>query len=216
MRMKHRLDAAESSDAAAKSVAASSESTQYGECPLCGDEMTGATSLDLGCTSDGSHRYCLDCWRNWATAEIDKGPQAVFTTCCAYQCKEIIPDDTFLNLLDLRKRRLLSKFFMRSYVDARPNLRWCVNSRCSRIIRFTQGGARDIECECGARFCFACGFAESHSPCQCELVEKWNSKNSNDKGNQDWLLANTSQSAQRNTHAIARLHEGEACEQLHK
>jgi hypothetical protein len=59
------------------------------------------------------------------------------------------------------------------------------------VIQYSDGGARDVECECEYRFCFRCGFPESHSPCQCELVAKWQSKNSSDKDNNEWIVANT-------------------------
>ena len=61
-RMKHRLAAQDSATSstspAATTVAAPSASKSYGECSLCGEEMNGANSLDLGCTTDGSHRFC--------------------------------------------------------------------------------------------------------------------------------------------------------------
>lgn len=121
-------------------------------------------------------------WHNWCAAEIDKGPQAIFTTCCGLKCPEIIPDDIYFNyLIDLKKRKLLSKWFIRNYVDSKKDLRWCPNSRCNKIIRFGKGGARDISCECGTRFCFACSSSESHSPAQCEVVQQWTAKNSSDK-----------------------------------
>ena len=66
------------------------------------------------------------------------------------------------------------------YVDTVPSLRWCASAHCSRVVRYSGGGARDVECECGTRFCFACGFAESHSPAQCEIVEQWNKKANSD------------------------------------
>jgi len=252
------------SSAGAPAVAATAV---LGECALCGDEMTARSSLDLGCAPNGEHRFCLSCWRSWATAEMDKGPQAIFTRCCGYKCNEILPDDLFLSLLDTKKQRLLSRWFIRSaalgvgridsarasrsdavvaqracirvialfsssilshsnlllccglvflplslppfsftfqfnhplplslffpfnspspvspsshYVDTVPSLRWCASAHCSRVVRYSGGGARDVECQCGTRFCFACGFAESHSPAQCEIVEQWNKKANSD------------------------------------
>ena len=175
------------------SSSSSSSSVSFGDCPLCGDQMQTNNSFDLGCSLDGSHRFCLSCWQQWATAEMDKGPQALRTSCCAFKCKEIIPDDIILSLLDTKKRKLYSKWSLRNYVDSSPTLSWCVNSRCSKVVRFNSGGARDVECECGARFCFACKYAESHSPAQCEVVHQWTKKNSSDRDNQDWIVANTSQ-----------------------
>ena len=99
------------SSAGAPAVAATAV---LGECALCGDEMTARSSLDLGCAPNGEHRFCLSCWRSWATAEMDKGPQAIFTRCCGYKCNEILPDDLFLSLLDTKKQRLLSRWFIRS------------------------------------------------------------------------------------------------------
>ena len=147
-RMKHRADGHTPG-------APSTASSSLGDCPLCGDEMTAVNSLDLGCTLEGSHRFCNGCWTNWCTAEMDKGPQALRTTCCSFKCGEIIPDDTMLSLLDLKKRRLFSRWSIRNFVDSVPSLKWCVNSRCNKVLQYSDGGARDVECECGVRFCFS-------------------------------------------------------------
>ncbi len=47
------------------------------DCPLCLDTVPYSESLALAC----GHRHCNSCWTGWLTAEMDKGPQAIFTTC---------------------------------------------------------------------------------------------------------------------------------------
>ena len=82
------------------SSAAASSSQSFGECSLCDEPMTGANSLDLGC----SHRFCNGCWENWLVAALDKGPQALTTSCPGFKCREVIGDDTFLVRSSLQLR----------------------------------------------------------------------------------------------------------------
>ncbi len=135
------------------------DSADLGECPLCDDSMNADTSIDLGC----GHRFCKACFSSWLVAALDKGPQALTTCCPGYKCTEVVPDDLFLDLLpEPKQKRLLSRWSLGHYVQAQPTLAWCVNPRCSHVVQYTAGGARDVQCDCGARFCFRCLFPESH------------------------------------------------------
>jgi len=169
-------------------AAKAGSSQSFGDCPLCGEAMSSdADSLDLGC----GHRFCKECWSSWLVAALDKGPQALTTCCPSYKCNEVIGDDHFLDLLPTNKQKtLVSRWSINDYVSKVPTLKWCVNPRCARVIQFTHGGARDIECECGTRFCFACNYGDSHSPCQCELMAQWQRKAKSEDDNATWLKAN--------------------------
>jgi ariadne-1 len=69
-------------------------------------------------------------------------------------------------------------------------VKWCPAPGCERAIAYADGGERDIDCSCGARWCFKCR-EEAHAPAPCEQVAQWNAKNRSDKDNMDWILANT-------------------------
>jgi ariadne-1 len=149
-------------------------------------KIDGSNSRSLQC----AHRFCLDCYTQWARSEMDKGPVALFTPCPQYKCKEIIPDDVMLALLDEKKRDMYKRWMLKNFIENTPGMRWCINPNCSRAILYDSGGSRDVECQCGQRFCFAC-LEEAHSPAPCHLVKSWIQKNNSDKENTDWLLANT-------------------------
>jgi ariadne-1 len=57
-----------------------------------------------------------------------------------------------------------------------------VNPSCGRAIQFLGAGKPSVvvECACGSRFCFACGF-EQHNPITCEMLNKWRERNSDDE-----------------------------------
>jgi ariadne-1 len=157
------------------------------ECILCSSTVPMAETFALGC----GHRFCLDCWRSWASAEMDKGPQAIYTTCPNHpKCQEIIPDNKFLELLDEPKKKTLQMWLIRNFIEGHTSLKWCPNPKCNHAVYFEAGGQIDIECVCGHRFCFSC-LEEAHSPCPCHLVGKWLEKNRSDKENTEWIMANT-------------------------
>ena len=47
----------------------------------------------------------------------------------------------------------------------------------------------DVECLCGTTFCFKC-YKNSHRPCTCYMLEKWEKKCSSDSDDDKWMKAN--------------------------
>jgi len=79
---------------------------------------------------------------------------------------------------------------MRNFIEGNESFKWCPGKDCNRAVKYDAGGQKDVECECGYRFCFKCS-DDAHQPCPCHLMSLWVQKNKSDKENTDWILANT-------------------------
>ncbi len=73
-------------------------------------------------------------------------------------------------------------------------MKWCPYPNCGVCVRSVVFN-KEINCECGNNFCFACG-KEGHRPCQCEMIAIWEIKNTSESENVKWLIANTKQCPQ--------------------
>lgn len=69
-------------------------------------------------------------------------------------------------------------------------MRWCPAPGCIYLAKNSSLMKIEIKCKCGHLFCFGCG-AESHSPASCEVIKKWDLKNSAESENLSWIMANT-------------------------
>ena len=85
---------------------------------------------------------------------------------------------------------------MKSFVELSYNAKNCIGAGCEYIIANKTDRDVDVECVCGAQFCFGC-LEPPHPPIKCELLEKWNERTKDSKGeleaemNAKWLNANS-------------------------
>ena len=84
-------------------------------------------------------------------------------------------------------RKVASNFFI---FQCNKFLRWCPAPECKNAV-LTEGAKLDyVSCTCGFRFCFGCGLDE-HQPLECELLQKWLKKCSDDSETTHYLQVNT-------------------------
>lgn len=155
-------------------------------CPLCGETCNADQSDSLAC----GHRFCSNCWTNWLCAKNDEGPSAVFTTCMAFKCKEVVSEELQMRHLPADRKEKFKTWLIDNLIQGNRHLRWCPRPGCDRAAEYKGGGMKEINCRCGYVFCFKCGH-EGHRPADCELVDKWLLKNNTDAENVNWIIANT-------------------------
>ena len=112
------------------------------------------------------------------------------TTCMQAGCNLKVPHSMFMNMLKKDDLKTYKKWHCKSYTDDNKNVRWCPFQGCDYCVEYNDFGGTTINCQCGNAFCFKCG-AESHRPCECELTNQWNMKNSAESENITWIMANT-------------------------
>lgn len=151
--------------------------------------------LSLNC----SHNFCCDCWAYYVESRLDDILTLVNSNCPQVNCNIKVPEKALMvftkSLNDEEKMATLKKAILKNFTDFNKDMKWCPAPGCGICIRSFSHYNREIECECGTNFCFSCG-KEGHRPCQCEMVNAWDLKNSSESENVNWLLANTKQCPQ--------------------
>jgi len=177
-----------SSAPSASSQAAGQEEEKELECMLCcDDEITSATSCDLGC----GHVACDACYTNWVQAESEKGPPVLYMKCIG-GCPKVCGDDVLRRYFPAGKKASLEAWIRDDFVNASSDLKYCTSANCSRAIRAGTAGWLGVVCSCGHAFCFTCQ-EKNHDPAPCAVAKEWLKKETNDDANSVWLTGNTKQ-----------------------
>ena len=69
-------------------------------------------------------------------------------------------------------------------------IRWCPGKECEFAVKAELTLPREVECKCGAKFCFVCGLPY-HKPAPCDVVRKWEMKKSAEGESLAFLSKNT-------------------------
>lgn len=124
-----------------------------------------------------SHFYCLDCLKQWISAQIEEGahrPNCPHTDCLykmyvddVLRLDEDLGKALYKNTqMDYKKRannlRKEGGVELEKYVN--QNTRKCPN--CSLLIE-RSFGCNSMSCRCGTRFCYTCGESLERYTCEC-------------------------------------------------
>merc|ERR1719343_994222 len=90
-------------------------------CPICYSECDKLLSLECG------HGFCQDCWRNYLHIAVDEGKASVQTRCPQHKCGRIVTRSFFQELCDEDRQKKYQEWFLLSYVDDNPVVKWCTN-----------------------------------------------------------------------------------------
>jgi len=140
---------------------------------------------------DCNHGFCQVCWQGYLHSQVDDGKAAVQARCPQLKCGRVVPVDFFKRLCDESRQRKYEEWYIRSYVDDNPSVKWCTNpAGCHFACEYQGVDHCDIRCQCTFVWCWACG-EEAHRPAECKTVNQWNIKNSAESENISWIRANT-------------------------
>lgn len=125
------------------------------------------------------------------TTQVDDGKAAVQTRCPQHKCGRVVPSRFFHELCDEQRQKKYEEWFVLSYVDDNPVVKWCTNpAGCKNACEYHGVDPSEIRCKCSFVWCWACG-EEAHRPADCKTVNQWNIKNSAESENISWIRANT-------------------------
>lgn len=155
-------------------------------CRICLEEMEEPL-LGLDC----GHGFCTECWTGFLHSQVDEGKAAVQTRCPQFKCGRMVPASFFRELCDEPRQKKYEEWYVLSYVDDNPSVKWCTNpAGCKNAAEYRNVDAADIRCSCGFVRCWTCD-EEAHRPADCETVSQWSIKNSAESENISWIRANT-------------------------
>jgi ariadne-1 len=154
-------------------------------CPICMQTVNEVVLLDCG------HGFCPDCWRQYLNTQVADGKAAIQACCPQHKCRRAVPVEFFEKYCGEEQQKKYTEWYIRSYVDDNPNVKWCPNpSGCIFACEYQGVEPLEIKCTCGFMSCWACG-EEAHRPANCKTVTSWNTKNSAESENIGWIRANT-------------------------
>jgi len=159
-------------------------------CPVCYEDLEAKDTFALGC----GHRYCLPCWKVYLEMKIKEGAECTVTRCMRPKCKDIVHEEAVKRMVSPDAYAHYLKFLERSFIDDNPSVKWCPFPGCTNSVKCERKSRREaVVCKCGFRFCFHCCDKDisDHMPANCDLVERWKVKASNESENVNWLIANT-------------------------
>jgi len=159
-------------------------------CLICLEDLPDAETFALSC----GHRYCKDCWQGYLNVKIGDGPSCIYSRCPSPKCNAIVHEQAFKQLTPDTTYQRYIKYMFRSFVDDNPHVKWCPAPGCTNAIRCERTGRRPpVLCKCGFAFCFRCADSDigDHQPVDCERLDKWLQKASDESENVKWLKANT-------------------------
>lgn len=163
----------------------SSSECRGGSCPICMMESERLVSLDCG------HGFCEVCWTGYLQTQVDEGKAAVQARCPQHKCFRAVPEGFFRRFCDEERWEKYTEWYIRTFVDENPAVKWCTNpAGCHFACEYQGVDPCEIRCHCSFVWCWACG-DEAHRPADCKTAHKWNVKNSAESENISWIRANT-------------------------
>ncbi|KAH9695876.1 putative E3 ubiquitin-protein ligase ARI1 [Citrus sinensis] len=158
-------------------------------CDICMEEVAGdkATKMDCG------HCFCNDCWTEHFIVKINEG-QSKRIRCMAHKCNAICDEAVVRNLVSKKHPNLAEKFerfLLESFIEDNKMVKWCPSTpHCGNAIRVEEVEVCEVECACGAQFCFSC-LSEAHSPCSCSMWDLWAKKCRDESETVNWITVHT-------------------------
>jgi ariadne-1 len=163
-------------------------------CSICCEQWTQPSynMLSAGC----GHFYCKQCYRGHILSALDDGLGVLRARCPHVsaddrRCQCIVPENIAKDVLTENEQARFDEFRTRAYIEQKPKVRWCPAAGCERAIEGPDlSESIDVQCQCGEHFCWSCGH-EAHRPVACDIVAKWQAKNTAESENLNWILVNT-------------------------
>lgn len=184
-RVRDRCGVNRSEPAGPSSSSSASATPAPSSCPICMTTCDHPVSLSCG------HGFCRDCWTGYLHSQVDAGKACVQARCPAHKCRHAVPPDFFRQFCDQDRQQKFEEWYIRTYVDENPVVKWCPNpAGCNFVCEYPGVDQCEIRCMCNFVWCWSCG-EESHRPADCKTVNQWNVKNSAESENISWIRANT-------------------------
>lgn len=156
-------------------------------CSICMSEKDDTfKNLDCG------HSFCSDCWKDYLKEQIKDLYSILSTKCMQHNCPLIVYERFFFELFKNEKDLIekVKKGIRKNFIAKNDDIKECPNPYCTHCIKTSIHSLGDCQCFCGTIFCFKC-YKETHRPCSCEMVEKWEKRIKNENENDIWIKANT-------------------------
>ena len=155
------------------------------ECSCCFDDFQGKEMFSLPC----KHFLCGGCWKNYNEVGIKDGTQCLSLKCPYPKCNLVVSEVMIKKTVSKELFEKYNKYLMRSFIDDDPNIQWCPNPKCGKVI-YSNSNSTNVLCSCGICFCFQCNEI-GHAPLACKHFKEWELKRKNDSATAHFIVQNT-------------------------
>ena len=155
------------------------------ECSCCFDDFEGKEMFSLPC----KHFLCGGCWKNYNEVGIKDGTQCLSLKCPYPKCNLVVSEVMIKKTVSKELFEKYNKYLMRSFIDDDPNIQWCPNPKCGKVI-YSNSNSTNVLCSCGICFCFQCNEI-GHAPLACKHFKEWELKRKNDSATAHFIVQNT-------------------------
>ena len=160
------------------------------QCLVCECDLTNEDKMGLKCL----HNLCQDCFVQYCYTRLEDPLTIISTPCPLKGCNLIVGESLFKQCFknDKIAYQKYMTYLLKNYTDSNSDIKWCPNPKCGICVSVPGHGMKEITCQCGMVFCFKC-LKETHRPCDCEMINMWEKKNSSSSEDAKWLIVNTKQ-----------------------
>lgn len=180
------------------------------KCGIC-LELVPSSSMIASRSCGSRHPFCRACYHQYVKSAIKEGPGCLALCCPMPDCKSVLPVEMIRELCaedgdasesgdgEVMQRRY-DRFFSESFVNDNKAIKWCPAPNCGYCVAVpptstigssdNDAEANLVRCRCGHSWCWQCEM-EAHSPVDCNTVQKWIEKNSNESENLNWIIAHS-------------------------
>lgn len=138
-------------------------------CLICEEEEKNNNFRSLNC----KHQFCINCWEEYLKEKLKYPLEALYANCPQKGCTCKVYENFYSEILkDKNSKIKLEKAKNKNFIDRNDDIKQCPNEKCNLYIKSNNHYPREIVCLCGTSFCYKCS-KESHSPCTCETIKKW-------------------------------------------
>ena len=152
---------------------------------------------NLDCLSCG-HQFCEECWTNYLKQKLNFPITVLEMECPQNECTCRVYEKFYYKYIkDEKLLSILNKAIYNNFIDKNKDISQCPNPKCHYFFKTKNHSNQEIKCLCKTSYCYKCS-RESHNPCPCDLIQKWNillnnyfNITSNEVKNNIWILENT-------------------------
>ncbi|KAA6376277.1 MAG: putative RING/U-box superfamily protein, partial [Streblomastix strix] len=170
-------------------------------CPICYCPIESGQEVQLQC----GHRFCSYCISMHINTQFLGGSSSISIGCPEIKCyAKIFPSmirqvlSTY-NVQTARGRgrqsqsakavEQFNQYIQDNFIESQRNkLCYCINPRCTYVAKCEDPLRYDVNCICGARFCFKCA-RSNHVPSTCDMMQQWEKMTKSESANFLWIQA---------------------------
>ncbi len=170
------------------------DAPEQSNCNICFEEFPSGIGklVDCGC----GHSFCFECWGSYISSRAEDVSSCLRIDCPTPNCGRMVKGHLMAKVANPEDVMKIKAATIANFVDKISYICVCPGVDCDKYIKVHEPNGdtvvKDVRCSwCHADFCFSC-LGEAHRPVtSCDIVKRWELKNTSDRANMDWIISHT-------------------------